>query len=146
MKTLIFIIFALSITSCVNQKRISKYPSEINKIIKVETYKKNNEIYVLERYDALVINKISILFMTKDSLFTIDKTYFFKKKKYLKNEFDEKLLLACSNQKIKIDTSNVINCFDCDYYEIYKISKSPLSGYFIDTVYRGNGIELRKLD
>ena len=97
---------------------------------------------MLERWDALVLNRTSMLFMVKDSVFTIAKPYFYKQVAYKKNdhEDDQKLLVKYALKNVSADTTFKTYCNDCDFYRIYKVYKSPAKTLTIDTIYSGNGL------
>jgi hypothetical protein len=142
MKTLVFTPFLIIISSCIAHKEI-KYPNEIKQVIKSSLKEKNQALYILERHDAIKINKISILFNVKDSTFSINNTIKKNKITCYPNDFDhDKLLLK------KYSTINAMNkitdttdCDDCDFFIIYRIKKTSLFRYNIDTIYKGHGIE-----
>jgi hypothetical protein len=97
-------------------------------------------LFVLERWDALIQNKMSVLFMMNDSIYTIDKNYFKNNTAITRNELvDDQEILKKYSKRTSLDSSNyLIYCNDCDRYNIYKINSGSTKKINIDTLFSGS--------
>ncbi len=138
MKLLTLLLLVFVISSCHFNEFYNKYPHKTAKKVR-SSVKENKEVYVLEKWDALIFNQSSILLLS-DSTFTLDKPYVHRKIHYVKNESqeDKEILKRYAKEGAPLDTSNVeYHCEDCDAYLIYKLYKSTSEDLIVDTLYIG---------
>jgi hypothetical protein len=105
-----------------------------------QAIKSHTCLFVLERWDALIQNKMSVLIMMNDSIYTIDKNYFKNNTAITRNEFvDDQEILKKYSKRTSLDSSNYLNyCNDCDRYSIYKIYSGSTKKIYIDTLFSGS--------
>lgn len=138
MKFLSFLLLGVVFSSCYFNEFYNKYPHKTAKKVR-SSVKENKDVYVLERWDALIFNQSSILLLS-DSTFTLDKPHIHRKIHYVKNELqeDKEILKRYAKEGAPLDTSNVeYHCDDCDAYLIYKLHKSTSDELIVDTLYIG---------
>lgn len=139
MKYFPLLIICFSLTSCSIIKRNEKFPMYLGKQER-KAIKSNSCLFVLERWDALIVNKMSVLFMMNDSMYTIDKNYFKNNTAITRNELiDDQEILKKYSKRTSLDSSNyLIYCNDCDRYNIYKIHLGSSKKIYIDTLFSGS--------